>query len=115
MQIEEPITCGYNPALYFHATLPRMLGPTLIWHQVIQMGQSSQKRLLTLVRMMEAFHHAQLPLDGVMRLIEQGTGHWHLGVCKHRIPARFLLLKPLSYACAVGCPGCVRDMVSEVA
>ena len=89
MQIEEPITCGYNPALYFHATLPRMLGPTLIGHQVVQMGQSSQKRLLTLVRMMEAFHHEQLPLDGVMRLIEEGAGCWHLRVGKDRIPARF--------------------------
>jgi hypothetical protein len=27
--------------------------------------------------MMEALHHEKLPVDGVMRVIEQGAGHRH--------------------------------------
>jgi len=39
--------------------------------------------------MMEAFHREQLPLDGIMGLIQQGAGDGHLRVCEHRIPTGF--------------------------
>ena len=69
MDVEEPVMCWYTPAFHFHPTLPGMLSAPLVRHEVVQMGESSQKRLLTPVRMMEAFHHEQLPLHGVMGLI----------------------------------------------
>jgi len=38
--------------------------------------------------MMEALHHEEFPVDGIMRLIQERTGHRHLGISEHRIPAR---------------------------
>ena len=70
MEVEEPVACGYAPAFYLHPTLPSMLGAPLIRDQVIQVNQTSEKRLLAPFGMMEAFHHEQLPFDGVMRLIQ---------------------------------------------
>jgi len=46
-----------------------MLSTALIWHQVVQMCQPREKRLLAPLRMMEAFQREQLPLDGVVGLI----------------------------------------------
>jgi len=86
---------------------------TLIRNKVVQVCQPCQKRLLTAARMMEAFHHEQFPVDGVMGLIQQGAGHRHLWVCEHRVPARLLGLKPLAYTVAIGLAGGVRDMVRK--
>ena len=88
LQIEEPVCCGYSSAFHFHATLTRMLGATLIRDEVVQVGEPREKRLLTATGMMEPFHREQFPLDGVMRLIQQGTRHRHLRVFEERIPAR---------------------------
>ena len=104
LQIEEPVCCGYSSAFHFHATLPGMLGATLIRDEVVQVGEPREKRLLAATGMMEPFHREQFPLDGVMGLIQQGAGRRHLRVCEHRIPARFLVLKPAPYAFAVGRP-----------
>ena len=52
------------------APLPGMLGAPLVGYQVVQMGQPSQQRLWAPVGMMEALHREQLPLDGVMGLIQ---------------------------------------------
>ena len=52
--------------------------------------------------MMESFHHEQLPVDGVVGLIQPRAGHRHPGVCKHQIPASLLVLKPWPYALAIG-------------
>jgi hypothetical protein len=65
--------------------------------------------------MMEALHHEELPLDGVMCLIEQRTGHGHLWVFQDGIPAGFLGLKPLAHTVAVGLPCGVGDMGGKVA
>jgi len=35
LQIKEPIMCRYSSAFDFHATLPGMLGATLVGHQVV--------------------------------------------------------------------------------
>src|SRR5712692_3196683 len=45
-EIEEPVLCGHFPAFHFHATLPRMQSEVLIWHQVVQVRQPREKRLL---------------------------------------------------------------------
>jgi hypothetical protein len=37
-----------------------------------------------------------------MCLIQQGAGHRHPRVFKHRIPARLLVLEPLPYALGCG-------------
>jgi hypothetical protein len=67
------------------------------------MCEPSQKRLLAAFGMMESLHHEQLPVVGVVGLIQQRAGHWHPGVCEHRIPASFLVLKPLAYVLTIGC------------
>jgi len=95
--------------------LASMLGSTLIRDEVIQVREPCEKRLLAPFRMMKPFHRKQFPLDGVMRLIEQGAGCWHLRVCKDRIPARFLLLKPASDPFAIGRPSRSGDGVGKVA
>ena len=59
--------------------------------------------------------HEQLPLDGVMGLIQQGAGHGHLRVGEDGIPARLLLLKPAPHALAVGRPSRGGDVVDKVA
>src|SRR5882724_419177 len=56
LQIEEPIMCRYSSAFHFHATLTRMLGPTLIGHQVVEVCQPYEKRLLAATGMMEPLH-----------------------------------------------------------
>jgi hypothetical protein len=57
-------------SFYFHATLASVLGPTLIRHQVIQVCQPRETRLLAAAWVVKSFHREQFPLDGVMRLIE---------------------------------------------
>jgi hypothetical protein len=44
--------------------------------------------------MVQGLHHDQLPLEGVVGLVEQRAGHGHLGLCEHGIPARFLGREP---------------------
>src|SRR5215471_8169178 len=100
LQIEEPVGGGYASAFHFDPTLAGMLGSTLIGHQVIQVGEAREKGLLTAVWVMEALHHEQFPLDGVMGLIQQGAGDGHLRIFEDRIPARLLGLKPFAHACA---------------
>jgi hypothetical protein len=69
------------------------------------MGEPSQKRRLAALGMMEALHYEQLPVDGVMGLIQQGARPRHPGVCEHRIPARLLLLAPLPHVLTIGRSG----------
>jgi hypothetical protein len=115
LEIEEPVSGGYSAAFHFHPTLTRMLGATLIRHQVVQVRQPDKKRLWAPLGMMEAFHREQLPLDGIMGLIKQGAGDGHLRVCEHHVPTRFLVLKPAPHALAIGCPRRVGDVVGKVA
>src|SRR5262245_25258050 len=79
------------------------------------MGEPAQKHLLAPFGMMEAFHHEQLPLESVMRLIQQGARHWHLRIFEHRILARFLVLEPAPDALTIGCSSRCRDVVDKVA
>ena len=90
-----------------------MPGSTLIRHQDIQVRESRQKRLLAPVWMMEPFHREQFTRDGVVGLIQQGAGGWHLRVGEDRIPAGLLGLKPMSHARAVGRSRRVGDMVRK--
>jgi hypothetical protein len=39
--------------------------------------------------MMEALHHKQFPVDGIMGLIQYRAHRWHLRVGEYRIPPRF--------------------------
>src|SRR5260370_33558770 len=87
LQVEEPVSCWDCSSFDFHPTLAGMLSAPLVGHEVVQMGEPSQKRLLASFGMMEALHHEQLPVDGVMRLIQERAGHGQLRVCEHRIPA----------------------------
>ena len=56
LQIEEPVVCRYAPAFHFHTTLARVLGPTLIGDQVVQVRLPYEKRLLAPTWVMKAFH-----------------------------------------------------------
>jgi hypothetical protein len=57
LEIEEPIACGDCTSFHLHPTLPSMLSTTLVGHQVVQMGEPSQERLLAAFGMMESLHH----------------------------------------------------------
>ena len=66
LQVEEPVACRDCASFDFHPTVAGMLRTPLVGHEVVQMGEPAQKRLLAALGMMEALHHAQLPLDGVI-------------------------------------------------
>lgn len=70
MESEQPVACWSSPTFHFYTALPNMLGATLIRHKVVQVRQPREKRLLAPLGMMEALHHEELPVDGVMRSIE---------------------------------------------
>src|SRR5262249_31331095 len=61
LQIEEPLACRYASAFDFHPTLARVLGPTLIRYQVVQVRQPCEKRLLAPTWVMKAFHGEEFP------------------------------------------------------
>jgi hypothetical protein len=84
-------------------------------HQVVEVGESRQKRLPAPVGLMEAFHREQLALDRVMGLIQEGADRRHLRLSEHRLSARFLRLEPAPDACSIGHPGAVRHVVGDVA
>jgi hypothetical protein len=65
--------------------------------------------------MVKAFHREQFSFYGIMRLIQQRAGRWHLRVGEDDIPARFLLLKPTPDALPVGSPSRRRNVVDKVA
>src|SRR5262245_54080812 len=69
LQVEEPISCRDSPTFHCYTTLARMLGATLIGHQVVEMGQPREKHLLVSTGMMKPLHREQLPLDGVVSLV----------------------------------------------
>ena len=113
LEIEQPVVCRDFTAFHLHPTLAGMLGTALIRHQVVQVSQACEKRLLAPARVMKAFHGEQFPLDGVMRLIEQRARDRHLRVFEDGIPPGLLVVEPLSYALAVGHPSRRSDMVSK--
>src|SRR2546428_7632949 len=59
------------------------------------------------------YHREELPLDGVMGLIQERAGHRHLGVCKDRIPARLLLLYPAPSPRAIRRPSRDGDVLRK--
>jgi hypothetical protein len=92
-----------------------MLRAPLIRREVVPMCEPREKRLLATTGMMEAFHHEQFPLDGVVGLIQQGAGQGQTRIFKHGIPPRFLILKPLLYALAIGRSSHEGDVVRKAA
>jgi transposase len=69
LEIKHPVACGYSPAFHFHATLPGMLGSTLIRDQVVEVCQPREKRLLAAIGMVKPFHCEEFPLDGIVGLV----------------------------------------------
>jgi len=92
-----------------------MQGSTLIGNQVIQVRQAGEKRRLTPTWMVEVFHHEQLPVDGVVGLIQQRAAGWHLGVGEHRIPPRLFVLEPVTHTRTVLWSQRAGDVIGEVA
>jgi len=56
LQVEEPVSCWDCSSFDFHHTLAGMLSAPLVGHEVVQMGQPAQKRLVAPFGVMEAFH-----------------------------------------------------------
>ena len=112
LQVEEPVSCRDSPAFHFYATLPRMPGPALIGHQVVEMGQPREKRLL--VSTWDGETPSSRTASARWRY-GHPTGHRHLRVCEHRIPARFLPLELAPDAFPVGHSCRVRHVVGTVA
>jgi hypothetical protein len=115
LKIEPAVACRDFSSFDFYPALPGMLGAPLIRHQVVQVCQACEKRLLASSWVVKPFHHEEFSVNGIMDLIQEGAGHGHLRVCEHCIPARLLVLKPASYALAVGRPSRVGDVVGKVA
>jgi hypothetical protein len=92
-----------------------VLGPALIRHQVVEVCQPYETRLLAATWMVKPLHREEFPLEGVVGLIQQRAGHRHLRVCKHRLPARLLVLEPASYALSVSHPCAVGHVIGNVA
>jgi hypothetical protein len=69
LEVEAPVSCWDGSSFHFDATVAGMLGPALIRHQVVQMRQPCEKRLLTAAGMMKPLHGKQFPLNGVVRLV----------------------------------------------
>ena len=114
LQVEPPVSCRYSPTFHCYTTLARRLGATRIGHQVVEMGQAREKRLLVSTGMMKPLHCEQLPLDGVVGLVSEGAGHRHLRIGEHRVPARLLALEPVPDALAVGYPSRRGDVIGKV-
>ena len=69
LDIEEPVSGRYSPTFHFHSTLPGMLGATLIWNEVVQVGEPREERLLAPTGVMKPLHGEEFPLDGVVGLV----------------------------------------------
>ncbi len=113
--MQPPVACWDCSALDFHPALPSRLGSTLLWDQVVEVCEPRAKRLLAPVGMLEALHHEQLALKGVVRLIQEGARHRHPGGCKHRIPTGFLLVPPALHPRTIGCASRSGDVLDKVA
>src|SRR5262249_50193440 len=114
LQVEEPVACWDCASVDFHPTLSGMPSAPLVGHQVVQMGQPAQKRLLSPCGVMKAFHGKQFPLDGIIGLIHECAGDRHLGVCEDRIPAGFFVLKPTPHPLAIRHPSRGGHVVGKV-
>jgi hypothetical protein len=79
------------------------------------MRQTSEKRPLTSARVMEALHREHLPVNSVMRLIQQRTHRRHLRVFEDRIPPHFFVLEPVAHPLAVLLTHHGRDVVGKMA
>src|SRR5467141_2238883 len=77
--------------------------------------QAGEKRGLTPTGMVEAFHGEEFAVDGVVRLIQYSAHRRHLRVCKHRIPAGFLVLEPMANALAMRFSHRRGDAIGKVA
>jgi hypothetical protein len=63
--------------------------------------------------MMEAFHHKEFPIHGIVRLIQKRGGGRHLTIPKQRIPTSFLLANPGAYSFSIGNISCLGDFLAE--
>jgi hypothetical protein len=79
-----------------------MFSASLIRHQVVQQGETIEECLLASVLMVKAFHHEQLAVHGVVRLVKHRTAYRHAEIIKHCIPPGFLVLEPLPHPLPVG-------------
>ena len=113
MPSEPPVWCGYSPAFHCHAPVAAMLGPALIRHQVVEVCQPWETRLLAATGMLEPVHREPLPRNGVVGLIQHGAGGGPLRVGEDRRPACLLVLTPASPALPVGRPRRVGDVVRK--
>jgi hypothetical protein len=56
-----------------------------------------------------------LAVDGIVGLVQYRAHGRHLRVCEHRIPARFLVRKPVAHALTVLCAYRRGDVVDKTA
>jgi hypothetical protein len=81
LQIAPPVSGRDFASCAFHPPLPSRQGMTLGEHQGVQMRQPSQKRLGAPFRIMKALQYAQVPVDGLLGLLQQGAHHRHMRGC----------------------------------
>ena len=113
LQVAEPIICGQLATLNFNTTFPSILGTPLVRYQVIQYCQTVEEHILASFFMMEAFHHEELPVHGIVCLIQKRRGGRHLTIPKQRIPTSFLLANPGAYGLSIDNASCLGDFFAE--
>jgi hypothetical protein len=64
---------------------------------------------------MEALHREELPVHGIVGLVQHRAHRRHLGVFQHRLPARFFVLHPVAYTLAVLFAHHRRDVIDKMA
>ena len=69
LEVEEPVACWDCTTFDFHPTLASVLGPTLIGHQVVEVCQPREKRMLAAIGMVKPFHGEEFPLNGIVGLV----------------------------------------------
>jgi hypothetical protein len=91
-----------------------MLGAPLIRDQVVQQSQTIDACVLAPVLMVKPFHHKELAVNRVLRVVQHCATHRHLRIIEHRIPSRFLVLEPLSHPITIGLACLTADRGGKV-
>ncbi len=82
LEIEEPIRRRYLPSLDFNGTLPTVYCASLVRNQVRQDRKTVEKDPLAASFMMKPFHHKELAVHRIVKLIYWGGRFGNVGVLK---------------------------------
>ena len=97
LKVNKPILCRHFPTLDFDGTLSPIYRSTLIRDQVRQDRKTIEVDPLTAVSVVKPFHHKQLPVHRIVKLIYWRGRLWNVGIRKQNMPSWLLALYPFSH------------------